>query len=112
MDYSLLLAIEKEQKDDCLNEHALLRSTVTLKDGDEVVDYVGELIAQAHCYKAKSKIYHIAIIDYLQAWNMQKKIERYSKMTFLGKDGSRLSAIEPQAYACRFRNFMEANILD
>ena len=45
MDYSLLLAIEKEKKDDCLNEHASLRSTVTLKDGDEVIDYVGELIA-------------------------------------------------------------------
>ena len=97
MDYSLLLAIERGPKagESPTDPIERPRSTRMLKDGEEVIDYVEELISRAHCYRAKSKIYHIAIIDYLQGWTLQKKGERCSKMTFLGKDGDRLSAIEP-----------------
>jgi len=57
------------------------------------------------------RVYHIAIIDYLQEWNFAKKLERFTKTVLLGKDGPTLSAIEPRAYAQRFRHFMEMNVL-
>jgi len=49
---------------------------------------------------------HIAIIDYLQEWNLSKRIERQSKVLILGKNGDGLSAIKPKAYARRFKLFM------
>ena len=115
MDYSLLIAIEKENitsVQSSSDNHDQNRRTIETKEGTVVDDYVGELISQAHCYRARGRVYHIAIIDYLQAWTFNKKFERFSKTTFMGKDGSRLSAIEPQTYACRFRNFVESNVFN
>jgi hypothetical protein len=40
-------------------------------------------------------IYHVSIIDYMQLWNREKKLERLSKKWLLGKDGRGISAIEP-----------------
>ena len=76
-----------------------------------LVTDVGELMSRKHCFVNGKRVYHFAIIDYLQEWNFSKKAERMMKTVFLGKDGATLSAIEPQAYANRFRNFMEANLL-
>ena len=45
---------------------------------------------------------YLAIIDYLQTWTMNKKVERFSKVVFLNKNGDQLSAIEPNRYAARF----------
>ena len=53
----------------------------------------------------------MAIIDYLQEWNMNKKSERAIKTVLMGKDGATLSAIEPQAYGRRFKDFMLSNVL-
>ena len=53
---------------------------------------------------------HLSIIDYLQKWNLNKKVERFSKTVFLNKNGDKLSAIEPNRYATRFINFIEANL--
>ena len=64
-------------------------------------------MSRRHCFIKGKRVYHIAIIDYLQEWNMQKKLERFTKTVLLGKDGPTLSAIEPEAYASRFRNFVE-----
>ena len=55
---------------------------------------------------------HFSIIDYLQTWNLNKKLERFSKTVFLNKDGQKLSAIEPNRYAQRFVNFMEDNLFN
>lgn len=41
------------------------------------------------------KIAHLAIIDYLQLWNVNKKAERFAKVYLLGKSGEGLSAMEP-----------------
>ena len=85
MDYSLLLAIETRTKPhESLNELGSNRNTITLTKGEVVADYVGDLISQVHCYKTDKKIFHIAIIDYLQGWTLSKKLERFGKMTFAG----------------------------
>ena len=56
---------------------------------------IGELMSRRHCYINERRVYHISIIDYLQQWNFQKKMERFTKTILLGKDGPTLSAIEP-----------------
>jgi len=38
-------------------------------------------------------------------------MERVCKTVILGKDREGLSAIEPDKYAARFRQFMESNVL-
>ena len=50
-------------------------------------------------------IYHIGIIDYLQDFNMDKKLENFAKYTVL-RHGSGISAVPPPAYAERFLRFM------
>ena len=41
---------------------------------------------EKHCFLNGNRVYHISIIDYLQTWNLQKKLERLTKTVFLGKD--------------------------
>ena len=129
MDYSLLLGIEKskvkqpnaslqfaldeEDKSHLVKASILLKnfSSITrhidsrAKNPFEEVD-IGELFAESHRFKNGRKIFHISIIDYLQEWNLSKKSERLAKTLLMKKDGDKLSAIEPNAYAVRFRNFM------
>ncbi len=52
----------------------------------------------------------MSLIDYLQEWNLNKKVERLLKTTILLKDGKNLSAIEPKQYAARFKHFIELNL--
>ena len=54
----------------------------------------------------ENEVYHIGIIDYLQKWDFNKKMERFAKTTFLNKKGTDLSAIEPREYQERFVNQM------
>lgn len=60
---------------------------------------VGEWMSTKHRFKHERKILHISIIDYLQEWNVSKKVERFSKTVLLGKNPEMLSAIEPKLYA-------------
>jgi hypothetical protein len=57
------------------------------------------------------KTAHLAIIDYLQAWNLNKMSERVLKVGLLGKDADGLSAIDPAAYAKRFLAFMNSYVI-
>ena len=50
---------------------------------------------KAHVIKGKTETIHLSIIDYLQEWNLNKKVERAYKVHLLQKSGSGLSAIEP-----------------
>ena len=50
---------------------------------------------KAHVIKGKTETLHLSIIDYLQEWNLNKKVERAYKVHLLQKSGSGLSAIEP-----------------
>ncbi|RLN21017.1 hypothetical protein BBJ28_00017195 [Nothophytophthora sp. Chile5] len=46
--------------------------------------------------------YYVGIIDILQTWTMQKRLERYWKVNIQQKDGDGLSAIDPVRYQRRF----------
>lgn len=46
--------------------------------------------------------YHMGIIDILQEWNWEKKLERYFKIYFKFRDPEGLSAIQPDKYQARF----------
>ena len=71
---------------------------------------IGERMSRTHCFVSGKLVYHVAIIDYLQAWDFNKKSERFIKTNFLGKDGPTLSAIEPIEYARRFKRFCENHV--
>ncbi|TMW63240.1 hypothetical protein Poli38472_002181 [Pythium oligandrum] len=51
-------------------------------------------------------VYYFGMIDILQTWNMDKKLERFFKTKVLGKDPDGLSAIPPTAYCDRFKRKM------
>ena len=72
---------------------------------------IGRLMSRTHCFVNGKRVYHFAVIDYLQEWNLSKKAERFTKTVLLGKDGATLSAIEPNQYAQRFQCFMERNVI-
>ncbi|GMF34724.1 unnamed protein product [Phytophthora fragariaefolia] len=46
--------------------------------------------------------YYVGIIDILQTWTLQKKLERFWKVNIQQKDGEGLSAIDPVQYQQRF----------
>jgi len=46
------------------------------------------------------------VIDFLQDWNLIKRMERFAKTKLLNKNPAGLSAIEPSAYQKRFQRFM------
>lgn len=84
----------------------MYRSKADRKDTDER-KAIGEWMSQKHRFVHDKKILHISIIDYLQEWNLNKKGERFIKTIIQGKNPDRLSAIEPERYAQRFRNFVQ-----
>jgi len=55
-------------------------------------------------------IYHIGIIDYLQDYNVDKKIENFLKYTIL-RNGSGISAVPPPKYGERFLRFMRDHVI-
>jgi len=52
-------------------------------------------------------VFHISIIDYLQAWDFTKKNEVRLKKIFKGEDPKLLSAAQPDFYQERFYQFMK-----
>lgn len=61
-------------------------------------------------------IYHLAIIDFLQSYNWQKKAERLIKSTKMALTGTStdtskyLSCVEPKIYKKRFLNFIAREV--
>ncbi|UIZ21516.1 hypothetical protein KXD40_001172 [Peronospora effusa] len=51
-------------------------------------------------------IYYFGLIDILQTWNMDKKLERFAKTKLLAKDPDGLSALPAAAYCDRFKRKM------
>ena len=56
-------------------------------------------------------IYNLAIIDYLQDYNFEKRGENFIKVWFYMRDGSKISACDPNPYARRFLHFMRENVI-
>lgn len=51
-------------------------------------------------------VYYFGMIDILQQWTIDKKLERFAKTKLLGKDSDGLSALPPTAYCDRFKRKM------
>lgn len=123
MDYSLLLAIEKIGKSNLSVGDSTPSSnweTLTLSrhenENSGSRNPEGRLSARfasltKNRYELESEDgrvkYHVALIDYLQEWNLNKKLERYAKIHFKNADPSGLSAIAPAEYQRRFMRFMK-----
>ena len=86
MDYSLLLVIETVKKDSDFSK------SLVSEDGRNQI-------------KHEDKVYHIGIIDYLQAWNMSKKIENKYK----GSNPD-ISAVPPYPYYHHFLRYAQNHI--
>ena len=50
---------------------------------DESMDKMCDL----HVFEHKGIVYHMAIIDFLQDWNLFKKLERFTMTSILQKPG-------------------------
>ena len=97
MDYSLLLAIEK-------NKLAKRTSNIQEDLNTETIPTSGRYTRQSSDEKFT---YHLSLIDFLQDWNLKKRMERFAKTKLRNKDPAGLSAIEPSAYQKRFHRFIE-----
>lgn len=98
MDYSLLLAVEKnkERKDTLSSRYN--QADVSTKE--LAIRATKRHMFESSCGKY---IYHVAIIDYLQAFNWEKWGESFAKTNLLMRDGRLISAVEPEFYAKRFK---------
>lgn len=126
MDYSLLLAIEENP---FYVEHAETKRKITqlsrqhLKSVGEDTKVPDNNAAEDNlCFMNPSKkfegdrhaylssnmqyIYHISIIDYLQDYNFDKKMEHFVKNVWRGR-GAEISAVPPERYAKRYIEFMD-----
>ena len=57
-------------------------------------------------------IYHISIIDYLQLYDLNKKLERFYKIIAGGVDGKELSSMSSEPYKKRFLSFMKSKVFN
>mmetsp|Transcript_20893 Transcript_20893/g.15022 ORF Transcript_20893/g.15022 Transcript_20893/m.15022 type:complete len:119 (-) Transcript_20893:37-393(-) len=103
MDYSLLLAIENDSE---------VRSSLNKSDAERGPTILGLMEESRYQFKARraDKNYHVSVIDFLQQWNMNKKMEHMSKKYVLNKNGNGLSAVPPRIYFNRFNSFIRDRV--
>lgn len=83
------------------------------KEMNEITDEdVMEHLASKHRFKDNSKVFHMAIIDYLQDWNANKKMELIAKSEILRNEPEIISAMHPTPYGDRFLSFMKKEVFD
>ena len=51
--------------------------------------------------------YSMGVVDVLQTWSLQKRLERMVKVNILKEDGDGISAMEPHRYCMRFQHKMK-----
>ena len=122
MDYSLLLCIQdnpayQECKIDLLrqlgNQSVASMSTANSEFNKTLLNMVEQkFIGNRHLFLSAcgKYMYHIGIIDYLQDYNLDKKIENFLKYRLKG-DGDGISAMPPPFYADRFLRFMRDHVI-
>ena len=81
-------------------------------DYKQITDLLEDPKYKGHVYKSENGdyIYIIGIIDYLQKYNLKKKVEHCLKAIIYGKDKNMISAVEPTFYGIRFNEFMTKNV--
>ena len=113
MDYSLLLAIEKNENYIKLKGNISRATGSSLSAEKELNDELVKRFEKTrHTFLSKSGkfIYHLAIIDYLQDFNTEKRLENMLK-TVINKEGAQISAIHPNPYCKRFVKFMKEQVI-
>ena len=97
MDYSLLLAVGKSK----LRKRKSELYQGGLNDLQEIHSfrYINQL------EEGTNRIYSVAIIDFLQEFNSQKKAELWLKRIFKG--GGDISSVNTEVYFRRFINFIK-----
>ena len=104
MDYSILIGMEQIiQKQESENVDETILDSGCFDQNDEY--QLGKVYSECGNF-----IYHIFIIDFLQSFNANKKIEIILKRVFKNAKASELSSINPFAYQRRFMNFITKNI--
>lgn len=56
-------------------------------------------------------MYHIAVIDFMQCWNTDKKCESLLKRVFKGRPKDLISCVPPEPYKQRFNRFIDDWVL-
>lgn len=110
MDYSLLFCIEKNPAYLALKGKT---SISTNSGGEEAAKELHKVFQKnRHTFLSRSGkfVYHLAIIDYLQDFNFDKKAESFLK-TAINKDGAEISAIHPNPYSVRYLKFMKEKVI-
>lgn len=109
MDYSLLLTITTNDKFYAMKN----RTSAPLNAEDRVLlkKQFDETKSNRHTFLSLNckYIYHLGIIDYLQDYHFEKKMENFAKETVLGRSSvahGEISAVQPARYAPRFVEFM------
>ena len=113
MDYSLLFAIEKNPQYVKLKGPISKTTTSVLSlDNDLSIELTSKFEKTRHTFLSKGGkfIYHLAIIDYLQDFNLEKRLENMLK-TVINKDGAQISAIPPNPYCKRYVKFMREHVI-
>ena len=57
-----------------------------------------------------TELFHVSIIDYLQEWNLDKKVERCLKSFKPNTNVEGISAVEPERYRRRFIDAMQTQV--
>lgn len=122
MDYSLLIGVKRERFEvlgskenvDSVPRESQVRRPPSGRNSTGTVSTAGTSTAPRDKFLRDSEgglraryvegpgIYYIGIIDILQEWNYQKRLERFFKVYFKFLDGDGISAIDSAAYADRF----------
>lgn len=92
MDYSLLMGIQSSEY--FVDTSQLPRNRRDL------------LFTQPATSVAGPSLYHFGIIDFLQQWTLEKKMERFYKTVVKRKDPEGVSALPPKPYKFRFQQKM------
>ena len=117
MDYSLLMCIQENPDYTLLRNQSGLNDTVTMTsrrsvDSSTLAGIRERFEGSRHKFLSTCGryIYHIGLIDYLQDFNLDKRLENTLKQRFLGK-GDGISAVHPRKYADRFVRFMRDHVI-
>lgn len=113
MDYSLLVgvhkcrrqvadtavAIREDDDDNDTNDNDNVNDNVNDRSERQGADATNLAPLAA---ESDTEVYFVGIIDILQEWDWEKQMEKVGKM-LLGKSGSGISAVPPDAYSQRFK---------
>ena len=135
MDYSLLLAVEEnpnyhdmvapikglnkksgsfkynEMSLDVVNISMDMSRKASINTEPMINSYFKLFEGKRHIFMSSNMkyVYHIAIIDYLQVYNLDKKFENFVKEIMVGRRAE-ISAVPPARYAKRYVDFMENQV--